>query len=1737
MKKIEEVYNPYTKSEYDDWVLKTLQTDNDFDIENFDLNNQNTQSSVDLFFNIESQDYYRNASEDGSEFIESPYDSYAIFDLHSQRQRLKRRMWLNFIDRGEDFGNEKILTNKFKWSRLPSMFNNNFNYKSLGVYDSENFNKKKIVYNNKNLLNFSGNLEVLNNNILSDISNNENIEDYNKIEFNADPSDLFSWNTENILEKNSLSNVLHAKNNPIKNVKNAEKYSNKKLNYTHYFENELGNIINTKDFYWDSDINDRFMYVFNKKNHNSNSFNNYSEYLEKYKLIGNSYKNKKYNEFINLNNNSIFNDLIKTTNYDKFDTKFKTNEIVSDNLQKISNLTVKKKFSENSSYYDNILSLSQYKDYNFWDHNLKHENKSTYEIDSIVDSKYLDTDFFGVKDNIYFTMGKNVEGVEFKENNNKLEHFGIFNSYNNSSNFSKVKEKYKNNYKFLESLSNFSSDISNRNNNRWLILSQLNWFFLKGKNDLNYKLENPINSNNRWSIRNSVNLKSGTQVLNNQGKNNFNYFDNKISNSYNLLSFKLFKYSELDDIFDSFKKSDNIKIYELFLFDYNFLWILLIRGIENVKLILKWFTLLINEFYLFFFGFFGNFNIFYIEFLNIFEYLYSHWVFEPNIWKFKFITLNSCVTSGNVNINFSKITKLKHRFPRLFWYMEYRKDESVLYTKSQNFKNDLYDYKNPKKNNNLKNYTLIGDDLLSYHFEIFKINTKFGLPSQNSIKINNNFNFNDKIVLPQLYWEYFSTPNSNFELYDNLEFQDFDKNINISDYISNYRNNLTYSFKNKISQELVNLSLINNYFYNNFNRNYVKFKNYNNLSKFYLNSNFTNKNKLNKYLTMENNQSNNKNTKNLENDSIFDTEDSDFIFEFSNFPIFINLNKYDLDDNYSELDLQSRYFHDNKIKKFNFNFSYLDELNINNSSINFNTNYYLKNLLENKLDNLQSSDTIESSLKNTKYLEFLSKDWLSKKEFIEKQRPLTLFLKNQIISDQLLSFYGSFWLSSKKKFNNLIINYENNSKFKIKLFNSFCGKNIWTLINVKNKKHLFSSIFVDNFKKINKTYNNFFLKNLKILNFETKYLNNYNNVYLNYFELKYKLKLKNVNNKKFKNSITILFNKNNKNIYQKILRDNIQYFYINDNEGLDSNWESTVLKHNPLEIFNLGPLLRDVPYIKEYKNKNINNLFEISDLLINSESYQKLWSDIELDNSLNFWNTTDIDIFDKNKYRVYLEYVKSLKSTKVFNFDYLNEVKTKKYDWIKTQNNFNSDIMDKVLNLDDMSLTKKKFNKFIQKPNEYKKLGGIKNYPIYRLFLKIMDRVNPNVWTSDMFPNYRKRQLYLGLSYIPEQFVYKNYKFLNKDSHISNRIENYYFKNKNLKFLFDLSYPINYQFPINHLNLMDKHILGSDLDKKIKFKNKFSFNNYYSKRFDNYAYEYKKTPYNNIIPFYLTNRNSKFMEIINKEILGDGVNVNSMLRLGSPTYINLYGYHNLLNMGNSKNLNSSFTFKKNVINKEDFYITNNDFLYKKNKGLEYILGTFNNSSKSKLVDDNDFKYIFDNYSKTLKFKWLKIIISNKKFNFHENIKLYSKFIIDFENKKKYNYKNFRFRNLSEIINYFRSSNQKQLIDILIKTKDSKISKILEYEKIYPINVLGEDLIFCIDTIDESINKLSDLNFIFFENSNWTPIWIPELFNLVEDSLLENALEIYNYEKILNNHFKHNSKNFDINIKHNFFFYK
>jgi hypothetical protein len=62
-------------------------------------------------------------------------------------------------------------------------------------------------------------------------------------------------------------------------------------------------------------------------------------------------------------------------------------------------------------------------------------------------------------------MSKNIEGLEFKENNNNLENSGVFNFYNTNSNFSKLKEKYKNNSQFLDSLSNFSYDISNINNN------------------------------------------------------------------------------------------------------------------------------------------------------------------------------------------------------------------------------------------------------------------------------------------------------------------------------------------------------------------------------------------------------------------------------------------------------------------------------------------------------------------------------------------------------------------------------------------------------------------------------------------------------------------------------------------------------------------------------------------------------------------------------------------------------------------------------------------------------------------------------------------------------------------------------------------------------------------------------------------------------------------------------------------------------------------------------------------------------------------------------------------------------------------------------------------------------------------------------------------------------------------------------------------------------------------------
>ena len=156
-----------------------------------------------------------------------------------------------------------------------------------------------------------------------------------------------------------------------------------------------------------------------------------------------------------------------------------------------------------------------------------------------------------------------------------------------------------------------------------------------------------------------------------------------------------------------------------------------------------------------------------------------------------------------------------------------------------------------------------------------------------------------------------------------------------------------------------------------------------------------------------------------------------------------------------------------------------------------------------------------------------------------------------------------------------------------------------------------------------------------------------------------------------------------------------------------------------------------------------------------------------------------------------------------------------------------------------------------------------------------------------MIPNYRKRQLQLGLPYIPESLIFKDYLRLNKDSYMEKRFDDFIFNNKNLKLVFDLSFPINGQFGIDNLNLIDKHMFGSNLEKFTKLKKNESFNNYYSKRFDSTAYHLLKKPYNTAIPYYITNRNFKFMRIVNNNLVSNNFNMGDMLRNVNNSNLNL----------------------------------------------------------------------------------------------------------------------------------------------------------------------------------------------------------------------------------------------------------
>jgi hypothetical protein len=130
-------------------------------------------------------------------------------------------------------------------------------------------------------------------------------------------------------------------------------------------------------------------------------------------------------------------------------------------------------------------------------------------------------------------------------------------------------------------------------------------------------------------------------------------------------------------------------------------------------------------------------------------------------------------------------------------------------------------------------YSVISDDLPNFHFENFRINSKFGSPSTNSIKLNNNFLFKDNLTINNNYWEFFALASSYQQKYLDIYGPTTEFNVGFSNSILDENSWLTYDYKNNLSQSFDNFKNINNILYLNFNNNSNRFKNFNQMYKFF----------------------------------------------------------------------------------------------------------------------------------------------------------------------------------------------------------------------------------------------------------------------------------------------------------------------------------------------------------------------------------------------------------------------------------------------------------------------------------------------------------------------------------------------------------------------------------------------------------------------------------------------------------------------------------------------------------------------------------------------------------------------------------------------------------------------------------------------------------------------------------------------------------------------------------------
>lgn len=316
------------------------------------------------------------------------------------------------------------------------------------------------------------------------------------------------------------------------------------------------------------------------------------------------------------------------------------------------------------------------------------------------------------------------------------------------------------------------------------------------------------------------------------------------------------------------------------------------------------------------------------------------------------------------------------------------------------------------------NYFLLNDDNLTYNFDNFIINTKFGKPLKNSSPNQSKFFTNNSCFFFNDYWEYFANNSSILQILS--ETDDFYTNNDFSTSVSIKDSELDLNFA-EINQNFNVNDKLSASFYNNYENSIKNFVDYNNFLKFYNNSSVW--------------QLKNKNNFNINNLLVLDavSNDSD-LDEYSYF--------YDIDDDFVE-NVNFKPISENNQKTKNFSIfdtifnapqkldysNYVTNTDLQTNNLSSYYNFILKKINEVGGVNL-SVENKQSYLNFNIYSLLLTKDFLAKQDHKDRNYEISSILKKDIIANQFNIFLGSFFLDSfilKNKIN--IFYLKKNNKY------------------------------------------------------------------------------------------------------------------------------------------------------------------------------------------------------------------------------------------------------------------------------------------------------------------------------------------------------------------------------------------------------------------------------------------------------------------------------------------------------------------------------------------------------------------------------------------------------------------------------------------------------------------------------------------------------------------------------------